>query len=200
VSHHSTSAERTPPPIDLASLHLLFDAVLAPRSAIYVSVPITGGRRVLEARSAHGGGDLSSDTARRLMSLNVAEARDLVRSVRSRTNRPVIDPAAIGAVMNWTQDDYRRFWGETVRRFAAEVVFADGFEFSDGCAYEYATAIADGVPVKSADGADLALAEGIRRLEAGREARVRSGAPVDVVDGALRAAKEAHRGGGAGSR
>jgi hypothetical protein len=172
----------TPPDVDARSLHLLFEAVLAPRSATYVSVPITGGRRALDARRAEGG---AAGSTAAVVAANLADARALVAAVRARTSRPVVDPAAVGVVAGWTQADYREFWGNTILRYAAEVVFADGFECSDGCAYEFAIAVGAGLPVFDARGATLSCADGVRLLENGRLARRGAGAPTDVVDDAL---------------
>jgi hypothetical protein len=70
----------------------------------------------------------------------------LFRSRLSRRfDRIIIDPTAVADLDGWTQDDYRFFWGEVIRRFATSVVFVDGWQFSSGCAYEFVIATEAGV-------------------------------------------------------
>jgi hypothetical protein len=49
----------------------------------------------------------------------------------------VIDPTALPEQLDWEQPEYLIFWGSVIERFVGTVVFADGWEHSNGCTYEF---------------------------------------------------------------
>lgn len=51
-----------------------------------------------------------------------------------------MDPTAL-EVPVWTQDDYHAFWTRLITDYVGTVVFNDGWEYSTGCAREYAAAL-----------------------------------------------------------
>lgn len=73
----------------------------------------------------------------------------------------------------WKQSDYHSFWTDVIRRFARTVVFADGWQYSAGCALEYFAAFECGAETLDANFAPLdlpaarhLLGEAINQLQA----------------------------------
>lgn len=123
--------------------------------AIYLSTPITTGRKFLEWLTDAAPVDLSSaDYGRRLRTEVIEENRRALIPLKKQLAEAfpdsiVIDPTDL-EVPDWIQQDYHRFWVEVLRRFAASVtaavIFADGWEYSIGCCIEFATATSIGLP------------------------------------------------------
>src|SRR5581483_1810409 len=124
------------PPTSLraAQIELLlsaFKTVLEDRSAVYVSAPITTGRRFAQWRLTLGEDDLSpsllSEQHREaVVAPNILEARATVSAVRRKfPSKVVIDPTALPDIKDWEQSDYRHLWRSVIERFAELVVFVD---------------------------------------------------------------------------
>jgi hypothetical protein len=121
-------------------------------SAIYVSAPITSGRRLAEWRSTlpaefnHNHPDYWTQHTKEVVVPNTASAKPFVAALRARGGAVVIDPTALPHIPSWTQADYRALWGEVIRRFVGTIMFLDGWAHSAGCAYEYLVAYQSQIP------------------------------------------------------
>ncbi len=121
-------------------------SVVSNRSAVYVSTPITSGRRFADWSS---GRDLEVDLShpetyqeflREVLEPNSAHARKVIRSVRNLFPKALIDPTALKDIEGWIQDDYRVLWAKVIEQYASTVLFLDGWQYSNGCAYEFLVA------------------------------------------------------------
>lgn len=135
---------------------------LEPRSAVYLSTPITTGLRFVAWRRGPGA-DLAVETpeyrrrcADEVIAPNRNEIAPLVEFLRDRFDDPVIDPTALEDVPGWEQLDYHRFWTEAIDRYAHTAVFADGWEYSSGCVLELAAAVSAGATLLCQDLTPLA--------------------------------------------
>lgn len=135
---------------EIEALVELLRGVFPKRVALYVSAPITSGERFVDWYSRRRNPvDLAQQYEREhldeVVALNRHEASALVRRVRETRSEPVIDPTTVGDIEGWTQGDYRRAWARIIEEFAHAVVFANGWEFSSGCSYEFLVATKAGV-------------------------------------------------------
>jgi hypothetical protein len=101
----------------------------------------------------------------------------------SDSARVVIDPSALDDVPGWTQADYRAFWGEVIERYAAEVIFRDGWSSSRGCAYEFLVAARAGIPTLDAVRRPLSLLDALGMIRSASYPPIR--AIEDPDDGFL---------------
>lgn len=158
------------------------------RSAVYVSTPITTGPLFAEwyLRQADvGSTDYAARLREQIIAPNLERARPLVLACRDRfQGRLVIDPTGLPDVPGWSQYDYHEFWTRLIDRCIGVVVFAPGWEYSNGCALEFAAACNAGAELLSSTFRPLAVQEGARMLE--RAARKL--AAVGADDSALRLA------------
>lgn len=118
------------------------------RDAIYVSTPITTGRLLIDMRRGEvlGTGVQTqerppADWQNLIRERNLEMAHELVSLVQERTTTSVIDPTQLVDIPGWDQSDYHRFWTELIAEFAKTVVFADGWQYSSGCALEFVAAV-----------------------------------------------------------
>src|SRR5437773_5702026 len=147
TEHSRRSTEDVFPPqtsrgAEIDALIEMLRGVFPRRSALYVSAPITSGRRFVEwyARREDLGGSAEQyqrDHLENVVVPNRSAAVALVSRARAATSEFVIDPTAVGHIEGWTQGDYRTAWAHVIVEFANVVVFADGWEFSNGCSYEF---------------------------------------------------------------
>lgn len=155
------------------------------RQAVYVSVPITTGRRFVDWRRGPGAGlaDDSSEYQRQLrahvIEPNVQAAAPIVRALRERSDGVVIDPTAVDDVPGWEQSDYHDLWARVIERYASTVVFASGWEFSTGCVHELATALRVGAAILDQDLLPMPPETAARRVRRALD---------DIADGVLPAA------------
>lgn len=116
-----------------------------PKTAIYLSGPITTGRKYVEWHA------LSADTRPPLRSIqedNEAELVTLAKELRIRTGLPVIQPASL-RVPEWNQESYYSYWKLVIDRFAVKLVMVEDWQFSVGCAVEFAHALNRDILVES---------------------------------------------------
>ncbi len=150
----------------------LLDGVIEDRQAIYISVPITTGKRFLEwrrgpgARLAPSDEHYSKEHETHVIEPNQAYVRPLIQSVRNHLRREgregvVIDPTTL-QVSSWTQADYHNFWTTVIARRVSTVVFMNGWEYSSGCVKEFLAAVRAGAELLQEDLRPLDLIEGER--------------------------------------
>jgi hypothetical protein len=154
---------------------------IAPRSAIYASVPLTTGRSFLEWFRQRdqglqvGSAQYAEAHHRRVFHPNSLRAAEIVSRLRTAVDpRPVIDPSSFDPG-DWTQSDFRCFWGKVIERFVAEVVFSDGWEFSNGCAYEFLIAWRHRIPTCDASRQPITSIQAARMIDLAAEALQRHG-------------------------
>jgi hypothetical protein len=150
----------------------LLDGVVEDRQAIYISVPITTGKRFLEWRRGLGAQLAPSDEhyskehETHVIEPNQANVKPILQSVRNHLRREaregvVIDPTTL-QVSSWTQADYYTFWTTVIARYVSTAVFMNGWEFSSGCTKEFLAAVRAGAELLQEDLRPLNLIEGER--------------------------------------
>ncbi len=152
-----------------AMLNVLSTAVEG-RAAVYMSAPITSGRRYSAWRLRAGGREpepgREEEMRREVVEHNRAHAARVAQWLRASCGATLVDPTRLEDLPGWTQDDYRAFWALVVERFACRVFFLDDWQFSNGCSYEFLTAWRCGVPTFDEREGALTLAEGARLIRA----------------------------------
>lgn len=141
----------------LTADHLLqaFAAAGAEGRLVYVSVPITSGRRELSLMKELGCS--TSDQLRLLhrdrwraevLLPNEAEAAAIADQVRaaSPSSAVVVDPSKM-YVSGWEQDDYNGFWVRLVQRFAQRLIATPDWVFSKGARQEVSYAVSKEIEV-----------------------------------------------------
>jgi hypothetical protein len=170
-----TSAAQFPPqPTHPGAVALVIEAyasVVGDRSAVYVSSPLTTGERSRrwhdrdpKARAAVAEADSESFKTDVLVP-NRRDAAKFVASLRANENRVVIDPGALGDIAGWTQSDYRFLWARVIERYCSRVVFREGWQHSDGCAWELLSAYLAGCSLLNEDLKPLQIGEAETLLE-----------------------------------
>jgi hypothetical protein len=160
-------------------------SVLDRGTAIYVSSPLTSGRRAAEWHLQNGRDENPEGFRRHVFALNRADAACFAQELRARTHREVIDPGAVDDLEGWTQNDYRVCWGRVIQEYAKTVVFRDGWQYSNGCAYEFAVAHEAGLEVVTDDWSPLSSADGRALLVAATEDLRSQDASVEFLEGVV---------------
>ena len=128
---------------EVAALLNVLGSVIIGRSAVYVSAPITSGKRLarwvgsrnVEFDPSHP--DNYADFQREVLEPNCEHAQDVISNLRKKFPDVVIDPTALKDIEGWTQNDYRDLWSKVIGEYAKTVVFIDGWQYSNGCSYEF---------------------------------------------------------------
>jgi len=121
----------------------ILGSVVVGRSAVYVSAPITSGMRLARwLRSRNVEFDPShpesyAEFQREVLEPNCEHAQEIIGNLRTKFPNVVIDSTALKDIDGWTQDDYRYLWGKVIEQYATTVVFIDGWQYSNGCSYEF---------------------------------------------------------------
>jgi hypothetical protein len=151
------------------------DCILNGEQAIYASTELTTGQRafsVLREIGGTRGADLKARLGEqgfveRILSPNVELAMAFARRLHQSLggNQLVITPAPFTAP-GWTQAEYLSFWETLIRTRVKAVYFNDGWEYSNGCTFEFAVALDAGLPTCEADGRMLGAETAMARIEA----------------------------------
>jgi hypothetical protein len=151
------------------------DGVLNGDKAIYASSELTTGRRFYELLRAHGARDAAelhgklgeADYQRLLWDPNLAATNAFARALRQHhaPGELVVTPGPFSAP-GWSQQEYLAFWETLLRTRVKAAWFNDGWEYSNGCAFEFAVASDAGLPTCDVAGRALTVEAGRERLEA----------------------------------
>lgn len=144
--HHMkmpSSAYEAASPLHRALLDLFACAGARRHGSVYVSTPITTGRRYLRWL-LEGSNPETFDES--VIEANTAAAARLVAETRRRYHsRTVIDPTRLGEFPDWGQNDYHKFWEMVICHYADTVVFSEGWQFSTGAVWEMRVALSSGI-------------------------------------------------------
>ena len=165
--------------------------VVAKRAAIYVSTPITTGRRLVSAVAERSPDEVSQEDRRLVTQDNIRAAIDVVNQVRSSfPHRPVIDPTALEDRPDWQQHHYHSFWLAVIDEFVGTLVMCEGWEFSTGCSYEYVRGLHHQLPIYNSDLELISIGDGTALLrQALRECRAHD-LDVTALEQALSASEQ----------
>lgn len=165
---------RTTQEREIDSLLNVLGSVIVDHSGVYVSTPITSGRRFADWSN---GRDLDVDLShpetyqefrREVLEPNSRHARKIINKLRNLFPKALMDPTALKDIDGWVQDDYRVLWAKVIEQYAGTVVFLDGWQYSNGCAYEFL--VGNGMPHRPSILKEtlepLTLEEGIRLIKA----------------------------------
>ena len=149
------------------------DCVLNGEKAAYASSELTTGRRVHSVLREIGA-RRSSELRRRLgdeeyqtriWDPNVEAAMSFARRLHHTLggNQLVVTPAPFMAP-GWNQEEYLSFWEALLRSRIRAVYFNEGWEYSNGCAFEFTVAADAGLPTFDAACAPLPLCDAVERV------------------------------------
>lgn len=164
---------------------------IKPNDATYVSTPITTGDLLIRWYEEHGDKGDRSDIRSAVVETNLATVRPLIQ--RIRTANPgvtVVEPASMRDIPGWAQPDYHSYWCAFVERFANRVVFNEGWQLSNGCAAEFATAALSGHELFNHRLEPMSVEEGVELIESSYQRLMSVGLDTTL----LRRAAEAARG------
>jgi hypothetical protein len=114
------------------------ESVLPARSCAYVAGPIDSG-------PAYYGALSSGVDASHVREENEQRLRAFVDLLRARLDCPVFDPSIL-RIESWTPNQHGDFFIRVLERFAKEVWFIDGWEFSHGATKEFVNCVRLGIP------------------------------------------------------
>lgn len=174
--HEGTGAPEAPVLEARETLLEAFEAVGAGDvGVIYVTVPITSGRR--EFALLHELSCTREDLRtrfrdrwlREVVQANEEEARVYAQQSRKTfAGQLVVDPSRIHA-RQWTQDDFDKLWSALIEKYARRVVITPGWAFSRGARHEVGLALSIGLPISDPWGVPLTpalLLDMLREAEA----------------------------------
>lgn len=151
-----------------------FDSILNGEKAVYGSSELTTGKRLNALFHEHGVRERRELKAklgeegfrRQVWDPNVREANAFARELRFGLGGEIVITPAPFVSPGWTQGEYLAFWETVIRTRCKAVYFSEDWEYSSGCAFEFAVARDAGLPTFHADGRELSLEDGIDRIAA----------------------------------
>jgi hypothetical protein len=151
-----------------------FDSVLNGEKAVYASSELTTGKRLHALYREHGVHSRAGlreklgekDFRRLVWDPNVQEAVDLARDLHHGLGGEIVITPAPFVSPGWGQPEYLAFWETVIRTRCKAVYFSPDWEYSSGCAFEFAVARDAGLPTFYAEGREMSFAEGRARIAA----------------------------------
>jgi hypothetical protein len=180
-----------------ALLSVLDSLGVRAQSCVYVSTPISTGIRYLQwlenSAAAPEPGSHEYEIARRqVKSANLDSARALITSARESFPMDlVIDPTALIDIRGWQQSDYHLYWMQVITRYVHTMIFSDGWQYSEGCAVEFAAAKSAGLNTVDARHQTIDLATGLGMVEVSIARYANVGSDSEVLDQVLRSLQDA---------
>lgn len=151
-----------------------FDSILNGEKAVYHSSELTTGKRLHALFRRHGvrgrrelKAKMGEEAFRRqVWDPNVAEANAFARELHHRLGGELVITPAPFVSPGWNQPEYLAFWETVIRTRCKAIYFSEDWEYSSGCAFEFAVGLDAGLPTFRADGRELSLEEGMSRIAA----------------------------------
>lgn len=151
---------------EIRGLLEILASVIEGRTAVYLSAPITSGKRFSEWHTQRNGDFNPShpqhqeEHQREVIDPNRMHAQSIAQQLRSQWAKVLIDPTAVADFPGWTQGDYRCLWARVIEQYVDTIIFANGWQYSNGCAYEFLIAQQTGATTLREDQQLLTLSEG----------------------------------------
>jgi hypothetical protein len=140
------------------------------RNVVYISLPITTGKRFwdwhadLEAILEISDCAYLREHQKHVVAPNRQNVQRIMKVIEKKVGRDIISPTLLEDLPGWTQDDYRTLWARVLKECVNMVVFAEGWEYSNGCAYEFLIATQAGIRRVNEHLRPLRLDQGIRKI------------------------------------
>ncbi|MDF5726265.1 MAG: hypothetical protein PUP91_38670 [Rhizonema sp. PD37] len=124
----------------------VYKSVLYGSNVFYCSAPITSGKRYLDWLNSIGKCFVDIDGLNKhyqeshfnkVIEPNRLHSLQFIQKLRKQKDSIVIDPSALSALPNWTQQDWRSFWGKVIESYVNTVFFINDWQYSNGCVYEF---------------------------------------------------------------
>lgn len=124
------------------------------KTAVYISSPITTGNRFIQWYKEYGSKldpeskQYKEEHFNHVIQPNLEDVKKKVTGLRQHFDSFLVDPTKFD-YPEWTQDDYRYFWGNVIERHVKTLVLLDGWQYSKGSAFEYLVAARSGIETLS---------------------------------------------------
>jgi hypothetical protein len=172
-----------------------FDCVLSDDSAIYCSSELTTGKRfykLLKEHEAKSGDELKirlgahqyKQKMKALMQENVGRGNQFTENIRQRGEINLINPGPFKA-QDFDQQHYLYLWELVIIRKVYKAQFNEHWEYSNGCALEYAIATRKGIPRLDHLGNALDMSTATGKLEHAIATLKRDSFKVDALEQTL---------------
>lgn len=155
----------------IAMLGILRSVIEGNNNSVYVSIPLTSGKRFLDYYSSNylekskNCNNQDKNFITTLIDSNKNSAKEIVKQLRSRFSETLINPLALPDIEGWEQDDYRDFWGRVVERYAKTVICTKDWNYSSGCIYEFLIAKQNNIQTTDENSAFISIQEGINLIK-----------------------------------
>ena len=153
-----------------------WDCAFAGSPVAYLSGPITTGLRQVERIRS---GDDTREGKYALIRENSEALVETAKRLRAERNDIIVEPASLN-VEEWSQADYLSLWELFIERHVRLILFMPDWEYSFGCATEFARAVEHDVRTETVSGSLITPEDGIALITSALES-LRS----DDVDGRL---------------
>ena len=140
---------------------------------IYYSCPITTGKRYVNWLNEigksykgidHADPEYKKEHLEKVFKPNCENAKKIIDNARSNSFSQIIDPTSFPFIPHWKQEDWLYFWGTVIKKYVKKVIFLDGWEYSQGCVYEFYIAKLNNIPTYSQKEKELSLEKGIKLI------------------------------------
>jgi len=169
-----------------------FDCVISDDSAIYCSTELTTGRRFYDLLKKHQvkskdelklrlGPDEFKKTMDALMQENVERGLQFTENIRQRGDINLINPGPFKA-KDFDQQHYLYLWELVIIKKVYKAQFNEDWEYSNGCALEYAIAARKGIPREDHFGKPLDLPTATAKIQHAVAALKREAFEVDKLE------------------
>jgi len=142
------------------------------QSATYVSIPISSGKRFVNWYKQagkdllqHGDDVYRTELYECVIKKNMAAAINKVKEIRSKIDGPLIDPTKL-EFLEWEQDEYRYYWGKVIEKYVKKAIFFDGWEYSNGCSFEFLKSMELNIECLGENLENISLEKSLKRLKA----------------------------------
>lgn len=149
----------------------ILDTIIDKNKVLYVSTPITTGERYIDWYTNIGREITDSEEQKRskqslVIEPNIKNSCASISRIRRLTKKAVIDPTVLeDCSLNWEQGQYYEFWTHIIRKFADEIVFLDGWEYSLGCCHELITAAHKGISMFTQNLQPMTIFDAIAKVQ-----------------------------------
>lgn len=142
-----------------------WDCAFAGSPVAYLSGPITTGIRQIERIRS---GETDREAKHAIIRENSQALIETAQELRAKRLEVIVEPASLN-VAEWSQADYLQLWEDFIERHVRLIIFMPDWEYSIGCATEFARAVMHDIRTETVSGSPITAEDGVALLTAAHQ-------------------------------
>ncbi|MFH2108555.1 MAG: hypothetical protein ABII93_07795 [Chrysiogenia bacterium] len=154
----------------MREIEKIIDVILNGNKVTYISAPISSGKRFLQWYKTEGiklnseSDEYNKSLFLKVIKKNNHDSEKKISKINKIENNLIVDPTKLD-FSEWTQNDYRIFWSNFIKKHVSKIIMLNDWEYSIGCVTEFKTGILNNIDIFNENNKLIEKEEGLKRIK-----------------------------------